>query len=188
MLLDGYVNAVGRDSRNIPKPDGQMFKEQMEPKVFERALKQADNVDLLLNHDKSRKLGSTELGNLELHEDNIGLRAVCTVTDADVIKKAERGELRGWSFGFVPKKDKWVDIEHGLQRRFVQDIELHEVSIIDNTQIPAYFGTSIEKRSESDLVVETRGEDFKAIIENRTMGDDLSLYIKQVEILKLKSK
>lgn len=186
VLLDGYVNAVGRDSRRIPKVDGKMFKEQMEPKVFERALKKTDNVDLLLNHNKARKLGSTKAGNLELYEDNIGLRAVCTVTDAEIIKKAEKGELRGWSFGFVPKKDRWEDIDGSLQRRYVEEIELHEVSIVDNTRVPAYFGTSIEKRAEDEVLVETRSEDFKAIIENRSINDDISLFTAQLELLKLK--
>ena len=61
-------------------------------------------MDLLFNHDKNRNLGSIENGNLELYEDNIGLRAIATVTDEQVIKKAKNKELRGWSFGFVSEK------------------------------------------------------------------------------------
>ncbi|MBG9577793.1 peptidase U35, partial [Bacillus thuringiensis] len=59
----------------------------MAPRTFEKALNKAQNVDLLFNHDKTRKLGSTENGNLELYEDNIGLRAIATVTDEQVIEK-----------------------------------------------------------------------------------------------------
>ena len=63
------------------------FKERIVPKTFEKALKKAKNVDLLFNHDKNRNLGSIENGNLELYEDNIGLRAIATVTDEQVIKR-----------------------------------------------------------------------------------------------------
>jgi len=164
VLLDGYVNAVARDSRPIPSPKGK-FIEQIVPKAFERALMRTDNVDLLLNHDKTKKLGSTKEGNLELFEDNIGLRAICTVTDSEVIEKAKNNQLRGWSFGFYIDKDKWEEKE-GVNRRYVEELELTEVSIIDNTRIPAYIATSIETREDKDIIEETRGEDFKAVIEN----------------------
>ena len=71
VVIDGYVNAVARDSRPIPSVRGK-FVEQIVPKAFDRALSKSKNVDLLLNHDSNRKLGSTLEGNLELFEDNIG--------------------------------------------------------------------------------------------------------------------
>lgn len=196
VLLDGYVNATGKDSRFIPSIKGK-FKEQIVPEAFTRSLEKNDNVDLLLNHDKNRKLGSIKEGNLELFEDGIGLRAICTVTDAEVIGKAKNGELRGWSFGFYSEKDKWEDTTEGFQRRYVEELDLFEVSIVDNTRIPAYVGTSIEMRAEEEVVTETRSNDSKAIIvdktekkkdkENRTKEFDNSLYKNQIEILKLKS-
>ena len=84
VVLDGYVTAVKRDSRPIPSQRGK-FIEQIEERAFQNALDRAQNIDLLLNHDTNKHLGSTKEGNLELFEDNIGLRAICTVTDADVI-------------------------------------------------------------------------------------------------------
>lgn len=195
VLLDGYVNATGKDSRFIPSINGK-FKEQIAPEAFTRSLEKNDNVDLLLNHDKNRRLGSTKEGNLELFEDGIGLRAICTVTDADVIEKAKNDKLRGWSFGFYSKKDKWEDTTEGFQRRYVEELELFEVSIVDNTMTPAYVGTSIEMRAEEEIVAETRNNDSKAVIvdkteknkeEKRTEEFDNSLYKNQIEILKLKS-
>ena len=94
VMLDGYVNAVERDSKPVITANGKCV-ERIEARAFQRALDRADNVDLLLNHDKSRKLGSTKDGNLDLFEDNIGLRAICTVTDAEVIQKAKSDRLRG---------------------------------------------------------------------------------------------
>ena len=161
----GYVNAVGRDSKPIPYLNGK-FIEQIEPRAFDKALNKTDNVDLLLNHDENRKLGSTKDGNLELFEDNIGLRAICTITDKDVIEKAKKGELRGWSFGFCAEKDRWEDTNKGYQRRYVEDLDLFEVSILDNRKNPAYEGTSIEMREDKEVVTECRSFDVKAIIIN----------------------
>ena len=160
--IDGYVNAVGRDSRPIrDKKTGQRFIEQIVPKVFERALSRASEVRLLLNHDSSRELGSTS-NNLELYEDTIGLRAHAVVTDAEVIEKAKKHELRGWSFGFIPKEVTAEDVNEELQRRFVEDMDLLEVSIIDNRKLPVYEGTSIEARAEDENatsdVLETRAQ------------------------------
>lgn len=162
VLIDGYVNAVGRDSKPIPYINGK-FIEQIEPKAFDKALSKADNVNLLLNHDESRKLGSTEEGSLELFEDNIGLRAICTISDKEVMDKAKRGELRGWSFGFAVDKDRWEDTNKGYQRRYVEDLELFEVSILDNRKKPAYAGTSIEMRDDRQVLCECRICDTKVL-------------------------
>lgn len=162
VLLDGYVNAVARDSKPVITPHGKCV-EQIEPRAFERALEKADNVDLLLNHDKTRNLGSTKQGNLQLFEDNIGLRAICTVTDADVIQKAKEKKLTGWSFGMYAQKDSVEERAEGLPRRHVQELELFEVSIIDDRMSPVYTGTSIEQRAEEEVVTEQRGDEFRAI-------------------------
>lgn len=167
VLLDGYVNAVDRFSKPIPSRRGK-FIERIMPHAFERALDKAENVDLLFNHDKNKKLGSTTEGNLQLFEDNIGLRAICTITDADVIEKAKKGELRGWSFGFYSDKDSWEDTEGGLSKRTVEELDLFEVSIIDNTKVPAYSGTSIEMRDNKEILAENRGTTFKAITVDET--------------------
>jgi len=188
VLLDGYVNAVDRESRVLPSPRGR-FIEKIKPKTFERAIQKADDVELRFNHDKNRKLGSLKEGNLQLYEDNIGLRAIATVSDEEVIQKAKNGELRGWSFGFIAKRDKWEDGQDGIQRRILEDIDLLEVSILDKT--PAYIATSIEARGEENIITENRIEDFKAEIEvlsekHEKRELDFSLFEKEIEILKMK--
>ncbi|EDT26037.1 TPA: HK97 family phage prohead protease [Clostridium perfringens] len=185
IIIDGYVNAVARDSRLIPDVKGS-FREQIVPKAFQRALEKAENVDILLNHDKNRKLGSTAEGTLELFEDNIGLRAIATITDAEVIEKAKRNELRGWSFGFYSVKDRWEDIEEGVQRRYVEDLELTEVSIVDNTKVPAYSATSIETRANEEVLTETRSSDSIVKIADNTNKVDNSKYKEEIESLKRK--
>ena len=94
VLLDGYVNVTNRDSRPLITVHGKVV-EQIEERAFDEALQRAEDVSLLVDHDRERKIGSTKEGNLKLFEDNIGLRAICTVTDADVIQKAKKGLLKG---------------------------------------------------------------------------------------------
>lgn len=67
------------------------------------------------------------------------------LTDADVIAKAKRGDLVGWSFGFT---DRDVDThdENGMMTRDVKDLDLYEVSILDRSKVPAYDGTLIQAR------------------------------------------
>lgn len=157
--ISGYVNVVSRDSRMLPSSKG-TFIEQVEPRAFERALGRTDNVDLLYNHTATRKLGSTQEGNLKLHEDAIGLYAETTVTDPEVVQKAKNGELRGWSFGFIAKEDRWDDSANP-QRRYLKDLDLLEVSILSVT--PAYTAMSLEARGEETLVVEQRFEGFEDV-------------------------
>ncbi|MEH7391766.1 HK97 family phage prohead protease [Bacillus sp. JJ1474] len=192
VLLDGYVNTVDRESRVLPSPRGR-FKEKIAPKTFEKALMKAENVDLLFNHNKDRKLGSLTDGNLQLYEDNIGLRAIATVTDEEVIQSAKESRLTGWSFGFIANKDRWEDGTDGIQKRYIEDLDLLEVSIL--TQTPAYLATSIESRGEKSYITEQRSEEFTANIEDNsdkkeekceeTQIDYLN-YEKEIEILKLK--
>lgn len=164
VLLDGYVNAVGRDSRPINTIEGRCV-EQIEPRAFERALGRATNVDLLLDHDKNRVLGSTTTGNIELFEDNIGLRAVCEVRDSEVIEKAKENLLKGWSFGMYANETIMEERADNIPRRIVKDLDLFEVSIIDERLSPCYIGTSIEKRAEEEVEVEQRSCEFRAITE-----------------------
>lgn len=142
--IDGYVNAVERLSKLLGSRAGQ-FRERIKAGAFDRAIKRNDDIHILLNHDWQRDLGSTKEGNLELTEDNIGLRARAVVTDPDVVEKAKRGDLVGWSFGF---SDRDVDMhpERGVETRDVKDLDLYEVSILDRTKTPAYDGTLVMTR------------------------------------------
>lgn len=176
-VLDGYVNVVDRESKPIPSVKGK-FIEKIKPGAFQRSLEKRANVDLLLNHDKNRKLGSTSEGNLELFEDNIGLRAICTVTDPDVIDKAKNKELRGWSFGFYAEKDKLESVENGYERRIVEELDLFEVSIVDNTKNPAYAGTSIEMRDDNEVFIENRTTEFKAVTVHEKKEESNTYYEK----------
>ena len=183
VLLDGYVNAVARDSRPMLDENGEKFVEQISPKTFQRAVEKNDDILCLLNHEPSRVLGSTKQGNIELFEDNIGLRAICKITDSEVIEKAKQNKLRGWSFGFEALKEHEEILGDGFKRRFVDEMNLAEVSIIDERKIPCYVGTSIETRAEKQTKLEYRGEDFKAKIVDNTEQKPKIDYSKYEKIL-----
>ena len=150
MHVSGYVNVVGRDSRELRDASGP-FIEQIAPGTFAKALSSGNPVELRFNH--SAVLDDTN-GSLSLNEDNVGLFAECEVTDSDVISAADNGELRGWSFGFVCDADSWETREDGSRHRTVNDMELREVSIL--TKTPAYIATTIETREGASVMCEFR--------------------------------
>lgn len=153
VVIDGYVNAVARESRPISSPRGR-FIERVEPQAFQRALDRAEEIELRLNH--RRPVGSTADGSLSLYEDAIGLRAHAEISDPEVMEKARGGELRGWSFGFRAAKDIWEERAGALPLRKLTDFEMDEVSLIDRAMTPCYAATSVEVRADGDVFTETR--------------------------------
>ena len=165
-VVSGYVNAVGRDSRPITDVRGK-FVEQIEPGAFRASLERSENVDLLLNHDKSKVYASTRDGSLKLTEDSIGLRAEAVLSDAEMIRKARSGEFRGWSFGMYVGDSAMEERAEGIPRRHVKSLNMFEVSLIDKSKIPCYVGTSVECRAEGeDVLAELRySEEEPEIVE-----------------------
>ena len=164
-VVSGYVNAVGRDSRPITDVRGK-FVEQIEPGAFRASLDRSENVELLLNHDKSRVYASTKDGSLKLTEDSIGLRAEAVLTDAEMIRKARSGEFRGWSFGMYVGDSAMEERAEGIPRRHVKSLNMFEVSLIDKSRIPCYVGTSVECRSDGEILAELRySEEEPEIVE-----------------------
>lgn len=147
--IEGYVNAIERNSKPLASRMGR-FIERICKGAFKRALERNKDVRLLLNHDWDRELGSTKDGVLQLEEDNIGLKARAVITDKEVIDKARRGDLVGWSFGFEDM-DVEQNEEDGLPLRKVRDLNLMEVSLLDRSKVPAYEGTLVSVRAENEV-------------------------------------
>ena len=95
VIIDGYVNAVERFSKPLYDKKGK-FIERIMPSVFNRALEKNSSVKVLLDHDYDRELANTKDSNAELYEDNIGLRALVEISDADVIEKAKQRKDFAW--------------------------------------------------------------------------------------------
>ena len=182
--ITGYVNAVERLSKPIRETlHGRIrtFFERIKAGVFRTALKR-NKVLVLLNHDYERVLASTDDGNAILEEDNIGLRADITITDQDVVQKAREGKLSGWSFGFVANNDE-LTTEGENEIRTVTDLDLLEVSILDDTKSPAYYGTSIESREGGARMVEIRADAFTEGEENAPAESEQKISIEELASL-----
>ena len=160
--LEGYVNSIERKSKPLWSRIGQ-FVERICKGAFKRALERNDNVRIMLNHTKD--IGGQKDGNLELYEDAIGLHARATITDPEVIDKAKEGRLVGWSFGFYDREVEQKRDENGYPLRDVIDLDLEEVSILDDRTTPAYDGTLVSVRSDDKSIY--YGESFTDEIQLR---------------------
>nr|DAX87318.1 MAG TPA: prohead protease [Caudoviricetes sp.] len=176
--LEGYVNVCGRESRTLRDLHGP-FIEIIKPGTFAKSLEQRSNVGLMLNHKRN-----LEPTNLELYEDNIGLRAMIDIDDPEVIELAEHRKLTGFSFGFVAKSDIWDDTQE-VRRRTIDGLDLQEVSILSVT--PAYIATSIEARDGDTTLHEQRSiEETLEVDDKREKYDvgQLNTYKQHFEFLK----
>lgn len=185
--IEGYVNAVERDSRTVICPECGKCVEQIRAGAFGEALRASKNVDILLNHDKKRKLGSTSEGTLSLYEDNIGLRASADIRDEEVISEARAGRLRGWSFGFKKLSSEIENRANDIPRRIVTSLTLSEVSLIDDRYTPCYAGTSIEMRADGETdehEVRSNEEEMQLREENPQVHNEwCEPYLKWLEIM-----
>ena len=66
-------------------------------------------------------------------------------------------------FGFLCNKEDRKVNDDGIEERIVRDLDLLEVSIIDDRKYPAYIGTSIEMRDDQVKLIEYRGEESQTI-------------------------
>lgn len=179
--VEGYVNAVGRDSRPLPSPRGK-FVEQVAPDTFRRAITDK-KPDVMLNHKRTLDADA------DFTEDNIGLHVSAEIRDAEVAAAARRGELHGWSFGFSvnPGGDTWDDTANPYPRRALTDIDLAEVSLIAGAMTPAYIGTSVETRGETDVETRSAEDDTVELADTATADKNkIEIERKKLEILKLR--
>ena len=183
--IEGYVNAVERKSKPLWSRIGQ-FVERICKGAFKRALERNDDVKIMLNHDPSKVLGSQKQGNLELEEDPIGLHARATITDPEVVKIARDGNLVGWSFGFWDREVEQKRDEDGFPLRDVIDLDLDEVSILDNTAVPAYDGTLVAVRSDKKSIY--YGETFADEINLRVLTTEPTEEVKEEEVKEERSE
>lgn len=152
--ISGYVNVPGRASRPVLTKHGRVI-EVIEQRAFANAITRAGVIRMLLDHDQSRVLATTEEGTLSLREDEVGLRAESVVTDEAVIAGAKSGKLKGWSFNMKNIVDSIEERAEGLPIRHVKSFDMDEITLVMN-KIPVYSSTSIEVRADTEEEVETR--------------------------------
>ena len=197
--VEGYVNAVERESRELPPsmaPEGKTdkpFYEVVHAGVFTESMHREPDVGFMFNH--SRWLGSSGGGDIKLTEDSIGLYCSADITDPEVVSAARAGKLRGWSFGFTHEVDDWKDGEDGKRRRYLSKLDLREVSIL--TETPAYIATTVSVRGDSTDTVTVQYREYPeevttaeepAANDNNNNTNTARAYRNLYELLRLKGE
>lgn len=121
--------------------------ETIVPEAVESSLLNEDII-CLFNHDEDKVLGRTGNNTLELRADRTGLYGRVEINESDqealaVYARVSRGDIKGCSFGFIPKKEETRKLEDGSIEFIILDAEIKEVSIVT---FPAYPTTQIEAR------------------------------------------
>lgn len=123
------------------------FFEVIAPKPFTSL--DTDEVVMLFNHDDSLILGRSGV-NLELAQDEVGLRFVCTLNDSstatDCHANLKAGILRECSFAFtvLDGGETWSTLPNGKMLRTLNSLRLWDTSVVTS---PAYPGTSAAARN-----------------------------------------
>jgi HK97 family phage prohead protease len=123
------------------------FDETISPKPFSSL--DTDSVVMNFNHSDSMLLGRSGV-NLELCQDEVGLRFSCTLNDSsvaqDVYENIQSGILSECSFAFTVKPDgeAWSAQTNGRMLRTLKNLQLWDASIVT---VPAYAGTSAQARN-----------------------------------------
>lgn len=142
-VLSGYGAVFYRasDPGTEYELDAGLF-ERIMPGAFDRSLREKPDVISLFNHSPDLLLGRTSAGTLRLSADGIGLRYEIDLPDTrtgdEVFALANRGDLRGSSFTFVPVESR-RSVEGGRSIIERVDATLYELGPVVS---PAYPSTT----------------------------------------------
>lgn len=147
--IEGYAAIFSDEYTKLKDRWGDCFYEKISPGAFLKTLNEKTRDKfMLINHDWNKVVGRTN-SNLELEEDNKGLRFSLEVPNTsdgnDLLENVRLGLVKGCSFGFniVNQKTRWDD-----DWNFYRDITEVDLFEITATPIPAYSDTEISCRSE----------------------------------------
>lgn len=166
-LIRGYAAVFNQQSEPIMG----LFREQLEPGAFKRALRGKPDVLALWNHDANHVLGRSTAKTLRMVEDDKGLAVEIeppeTTWASDLLASMKRGDVRQMSFAFTvqPKDERWEKAEDGTDIRTIVKVDrLYDVSVVSR---PAYPQTTAAVRAAA-------GIDFDAlylVAERNGMGE-----------------
>lgn len=185
-IVKGYVNVVERRSRPLTG-FGRTFVEVVKQGTFARAIKKArdENRAIVMLIDHNRRAADTLSGSLKLRENNIGLYAEALITSPEIIAEIREHKPKGWSFGFVKKKDKFTRYEDdSIEERELEEIELREVSLLVS-KYPAYIATSVEVRGGNEIELEYRGYEDVNFKDTEKNKGSCEAYGERIKVIKL---
>lgn len=128
--------------------------EEIAPEAISDSL---GNIRALYNHNMDIVLGTTDNGTVRLTKDDYGLMPEIDINENDpdavaAYARVERGDIQGWSFGFIPiREEHRTEGDKNIFR--VTALELFEVS---PCVFPAYPQTSIEARQKDLKAIQDR--------------------------------
>jgi HK97 family phage prohead protease len=124
------------------------YSETIAPGAFRHALASNKDILALVDHDTSKLLARRKSGTLRLSEDSRGLSFELDLPNTtlanDLLALAERSDLGGMSFAFVPIDERW-DGDH----RELRSVDLKEISVVQSW--PAYEQTIVQARTRPVL-------------------------------------
>lgn len=158
--LGGYINVVERASETLfSQQRGKWFNEVIKAGTFTRALQKNNSIPMLLEHDWDKQIAHTANGTLELREDAIGLR-FDAIVDEETFNEIQQRNITSCSFGFKVNEQQYESVNPKLEKRYISNIDLFEVSLVAN---PAYVGSLVEQRNMEqaleDMETETEVEE-----------------------------
>ncbi len=122
--------------------------EEIAPGAFDNIL--GNDIRALIDHESRLVLGRNTAGTLELKADSHGLWGKIKInrddTDAmNLYARVKRGDVDQCSFGFniIKEETDWRD--DGTVKWTIQEIDLHEVSVVT---FPAYENTGVQARKK----------------------------------------
>lgn len=133
------------------KSDRLLVRETIRRGAFARAIREAQDVKALFNHDANLVLGRTRSGTLVLSEDETGLRYELSLPDTqlgrDVRVLLDRGDVDQNSFAFLPRpggRKETITQEGDVE---VRDVEILEVDLYDISLVtyPAYPDATVDE-------------------------------------------
>ncbi|SIT90625.1 phage major capsid protein [Edaphobacillus lindanitolerans] len=182
MVVEGYVNKTNMLSNVLGT--ARKFREMVAPGAFASAIKAAQEIEFLAEHDRKQILSSTRNGSLHLEEDEQGLFMRATITPTtygkDSYELIKSGIYQNMSFGFRAIKDSWKLVE-GIAVRTIEQLELFEVSVVKN---PAYSQTEISARGielVKDVEVPDEILEFSDIINQNERGNQFMVQEMKIE-------
>lgn len=148
------------------------YREIIRPGAYADAIREAQDVRLLFNHDPTYVLARTISGTLKLSEDERGLLAIGELLDSPTIRDlvigpVKRGDITGMSFGFTVRPGGETRTEYEHDGRTYVDRELTALNLFDVSVVtyPAYRDTDVNIRSfrEQDAALAARRKSLQLL-------------------------
>jgi len=148
-FIEGYAVLFNQRSKLISDWDGQYY-EIIHPQALDAVLHRRDlNVLATIDHNRSKMLGRTKSGTLELIKDQRGLMYRIKVPDTtlgnDIAEMISRGDYYESSFIFTVSKMSYNKTVKPFLRTIIQVENLFDVSVV----IDGYYAnTAVKLRSQ----------------------------------------